>query len=57
LDADHLAVRDPVLEGAVAWWRIMTNVLPSLSGMIRDHAALFVSNPELPLSAMPFASV
>src|SRR5882724_4167240 len=25
-------------------------------GMIRDHAAFFVANPELPLSAMPFAS-
>jgi hypothetical protein len=32
-------------------------LLPDLSGLIRDHAAFFVSNPELPLSAMPFAPV
>jgi hypothetical protein len=31
-------------------------LLPSLSGVIRDHVAFFVSNPELPLSAMPFAA-
>jgi hypothetical protein len=31
--------------------------LPNLSGLIRDHAAFFVSNPTLPLSAMPFAPV
>ena len=38
--------------GAVA----LRGLLPSLSaGLIRDHAALFVSNPELPLSKMPFA--
>jgi hypothetical protein len=30
-------------------------LLPNLSGLIRDHAAFFVSNPTLPLSAMPFA--
>jgi hypothetical protein len=28
---------------------------PNLSGLIRDHAAFFVANPELPLSGMPFA--
>jgi hypothetical protein len=33
----------------------LRGLLPNLSGMIRDHAALFVSNPTLPLSAMPFA--
>jgi hypothetical protein len=35
----------------------LRGLLPDLSGMIRDHAALFVSNPTLPLSAMPFAPV
>jgi HAMP domain-containing protein len=33
----------------------LRGLLPNLSGMIRDHAAFFVSNPTLPLSAMPFA--
>jgi hypothetical protein len=33
----------------------LRGLLPSLSGMLRDHAAFFVSNPALPLSAMPFA--
>jgi hypothetical protein len=33
----------------------LRGLLPNLSGLIRDHAALFVSNPTLPLSAMPFA--
>jgi hypothetical protein len=33
----------------------LRGLLPDLSGLIRDHAALFVSNPTLPLSAMPFA--
>jgi hypothetical protein len=35
----------------------LRGLLPNLSGLIRDHAALFVSNPALPLSAMPFAPV
>jgi hypothetical protein len=35
----------------------LRGVLPGLSGLIREHAALFVSNPTLPLSAMPFAPV
>jgi len=30
-------------------------LLPSLSGLIRDHAAFFVANPGLPFSGMPFA--
>jgi hypothetical protein len=32
----------------------LRSLLPSLSGLIREHAAFFVSNPTLPLSAMPF---
>jgi hypothetical protein len=35
----------------------LRGLLPSLSGPIRDHAAFFVGNPELPLSAMSFAPV
>jgi hypothetical protein len=31
-------------------------LLPSLSGMIRDHAALYVANPIMPFSEMPFAA-
>jgi hypothetical protein len=35
----------------------LKGLLPSLSaGLIRDHAAFFVANPELPLSDMPFSS-
>ena len=34
----------------------LKGLLPNLSGLIRDHAAFFVANPELPLSGMPFAS-
>ena len=34
----------------------LRGLLPGLSGMIRDHAAFFVSNPSLPLSAMVFAA-
>jgi hypothetical protein len=38
--------------GAVA----LRGLLPSLpAGLIRDHVALFVDNPELPLSRMPFS--
>jgi hypothetical protein len=33
----------------------LRGLLPNLTGAIRDDAALFVSNPTLPLSAMPFA--
>jgi hypothetical protein len=33
----------------VAW-----GLVPSLSGLIREHAAFFVDNASLPLSAMPF---
>jgi hypothetical protein len=29
-------------------------LLPNLSGLIREHAAFFVSNRTMPLSAMPF---
>jgi hypothetical protein len=35
----------------------LRGLLPSLSGMIREHAAFFVDNSGLPLSAMPFAVV
>jgi hypothetical protein len=35
----------------------LRGLLPGLSGLIRDHAALFVNNPTLPLSAVPFAPV
>jgi hypothetical protein len=35
----------------------LRGLLPNLSGVIRDDAALFVSNPTLPLSAMPVAPV
>jgi hypothetical protein len=31
-------------------------LLPSLSGLIRDHAAFFVDNPGLPLRQMMFAA-
>jgi hypothetical protein len=33
----------------------LRGLLPNLSGVIRDDAALFVGNPTLPMSAMPFA--
>jgi hypothetical protein len=33
----------------------LRGLLPDLSGVIREHAALFVRNPTLPLSDMPFA--
>jgi hypothetical protein len=33
----------------------LNGLLPNLSGLIREHAAFFVGNPELPLSDMPFA--
>jgi hypothetical protein len=32
----------------------LRGLLPSLSGMIREHAAFFVDNPGLPLRGMPF---
>ena len=32
----------------------MGGLLPNLSGLIRDHGAFFVSNPDLPLSDQPF---
>jgi hypothetical protein len=35
----------------------LRGLLPGLSGLIREHAALMVDNPTLPLSAMPFAPV
>jgi hypothetical protein len=35
----------------------LRGLLPGLSGLIREHAALFVSDPTLPLSEMPFAPV
>lgn len=34
----------------------LRGLLPSLSGLIREHAAFYVSNPTLPLSAMPFTT-
>jgi hypothetical protein len=34
----------------------LKGLLPNLSGLIREHAAFFVANPELPLSGMPFAA-
>jgi len=33
----------------------LRGLLPNLSGLIRDHAAFFVANPELPLREMIFA--
>jgi hypothetical protein len=35
----------------------LRGLLPGLSGLIREHAALLVNNPTLPLSTMPFAPV
>jgi hypothetical protein len=35
----------------------LRGLLPSLSGLIREHAELLVENPTLLLSAMPFAPV
>ena len=36
----------------------LRGMLPSLpAGLISDHVAFFVSNPKLPLSAMPFAAI
>lgn len=35
----------------------LRGLLPGLSGMIRDHAALFVGKPGAPLGDMPFAPV
>jgi hypothetical protein len=34
---------------------VARGLVPSLSGLIREHAAFFVANPALPLSGMPFA--
>jgi hypothetical protein len=34
----------------------LQGLVPSLSGLIRDHAAFFVNSPRLPLAGMPFAS-
>lgn len=36
---------------------VSRGLLPGASGLIREHVAYFVSNPTLPLSAMPFAPV
>ena len=33
----------------------LRGLLPDLSGLIGEHAALMVNNPTLPLSEMPFA--
>jgi hypothetical protein len=33
----------------------LKGLLPNLSGLIRDHVAFYVANPELPLFGMPFA--
>jgi hypothetical protein len=35
----------------------LRGLLPSLSGLIREHAAFYVENPTTPLGAMPFATV
>jgi hypothetical protein len=35
----------------------LRGLLPGLSGLIREHAALLFNNPTLPLSAMTFAPV
>jgi hypothetical protein len=35
----------------------LRGLLPGLSGLIREHAALLVNNPTLPLSDMPFTPV
>jgi hypothetical protein len=35
----------------------LRGLLPGLSGLIRERAALTVDNPALPLSDMPFAPV
>jgi hypothetical protein len=35
----------------------LKGLLPNLSGLIRDHVAFYVANPELPLCGMPFAAV
>jgi hypothetical protein len=35
----------------------LRGLLPSLSGLIREHTAFLVENPTLPLSEMPFAPV
>lgn len=35
----------------------LTPLLPGLTGLIRDHATIFVENPTLPLGNMPFAPV
>jgi hypothetical protein len=34
----------------------LRSLLPSLSGLIREHAVFFVEHPDLPLVAMPFTS-
>jgi hypothetical protein len=35
---------------------VLRGLLPKLSGLIKTHAAFFVSNPDLPLSEMPFVA-
>jgi hypothetical protein len=35
---------------------VLQGLLPNLSGLILDHAAFFVANPDLPLSEMPFVA-
>jgi hypothetical protein len=35
----------------------LRGLLPDLSGLIQEHAALMINNPTLPLSEMPFAPV
>jgi hypothetical protein len=45
-------------DGAMATALIaLRGLLPSLSGLIREHAAFYVENPTTPLGAMPFATV
>jgi hypothetical protein len=47
-----------VTVGPWRWpWFPCGGCLPGLSGLTREHAALLVENPTLPLSEMPFAPV
>ena len=52
----HFGSATPARE-ALQTKTLIADMLPDLSGLIREHAALLVNNPTLPLSAMPFAPV
>ena len=45
------ANRDGTMRMAAA---ALEALLPKLSGLIREHATIFVANRTVPLSAMPF---